>query len=62
MAPGEVEPFEAAGGRDHVEPGAFEQAGQDPAADGAVVDHEGGHVLPGGEPRVQRGIGDTPVR
>ena len=51
--------FEAARGGDHLQTGTFEQAGQDPAAHGAVVDHERGHVLTGREPRVERGLTDV---
>lgn len=61
MPPGEVESFETAGRRDHAEPCAFEQAGQDPPADRAVVDHERGHMLTGREPRVQRRIGHVRI-
>ena len=46
--------FEAAGGGDHLQPGALEQAGQDPAADGAVVHHQRRHVLTGRQPGVER--------
>ena len=43
----EVDPFDAAGGGNHVQAGAFEQARQNATADRAVVDDQRGHFLPG---------------
>ena len=50
----ERDAFEPAGRGDHLQARAFEQAGEDAAADRAVVDDERGDLLARREPRIER--------
>ena len=50
----ERDAFEPAGRGDHLQAGALEQAREDAAAHGAVVDDQRGHLLSRREPREER--------